>query len=247
MRVALMSDIHSNVRALAAVLRDVEQAAAGEVWVAGDTFGYYPWAADTFGLLGAAKPLAVLGNHDKWVVDAERAPHDLVGEIARANARDLAMHEPGALDWLASLSPVRRFERAGWAITIAHGTPDDPLEGRYYPDDARARDWIPRPGEIVVLGHTHHPLLRGTAREGLLLNPGSVGQPRDRSPMPSWALLDLATGTAELRRTSYDHRSTIAWLRDLGWNDRVTEALDRSARDASGATGGGPASGGLGC
>ena len=49
-----------------------------------------------------------------------------------------------------------------------------------------------------MLGQTHHPLLRGTAADGLLLNPGSVGQPRDGDPMPSWALLDLASGRAEL-------------------------------------------------
>lgn len=79
----------------------------------------------------------------------------------------------------------------------------------------------------MILGQTHYPLLRGDAGRGLLLNPGSVGQPRDRNPMPSWALLDLETGRAELRRTTYDNLLAMARLRALGWDEQVTRSLDK--------------------
>jgi predicted phosphodiesterase len=228
--VAVLSDIHSNAFALEAVLRDVEHAGVGEIWVCGDTFGYYPWAADCFRLLWGAQPIAVLGNHDRWVADAHSAPASIVGVIARDNARDLALHSPAAFDWLAALAPTLSFARNRWKITMAHGTPDDPLEGRYYPDDTRSHPWLPCGNEILVLGQTHYPILRGDARSGLVLNPGSVGQSRDLNPMPSWAVLDIESGTAELCRTTYDNTSAMKLLRSLDWDDRVTRALGKRAK-----------------
>jgi len=227
MLVAVLSDIHSNAFALSVVLQDAERIGVGELWVGGDTFGYYPWAAETFRLIGTVEPVGVLGNHDRWVLDADLAPGNIAGEVARRNASDLATHNPLGLDWLASLAPVTKFERSGWKITIAHGTPEDPLEGRYYPDDVQPYDWLPQKGEILILGQTHYPIVRGCARDGLLLNPGSVGQSRDGNAMPSWALLDLATGSAELRRTVYDSGTVTAALRELHWDERLTHALER--------------------
>jgi predicted phosphodiesterase len=225
--VAVLSDIHSNVFALQAVLRDADQAGASEVWVSGDTFGYYPWAAESFGLLRERDPIAVLGNHDGWVARPASAPGNIVGEIARHNAGSLAAQAPAALAWLASLPVERRFESRGWRVRMTHGTPDDALDGRYYPDDDQPYSWLPGPGEVLILGQTHYPVARGAGPTGLLLNPGSVGQPRDGNPMPSWALLDLAQGTAELRRTAYDQRSVMARLADMGWDSRVILALDK--------------------
>jgi predicted phosphodiesterase len=225
--VAVLSDIHSNVFALRAVLHDVELAGVSEIWVCGDTFGYYPWAADTFRLLRGTHPIAVMGNHDGWVVGSQSAPRNIAGEIAHRNAMDLALHCPSALDWLRALKTTVGFERCNWKIMMVHGTPDDPLEGRYYPDDIRSYPWLPRDGELLVMGQTHYPLLRGDAQVGLILNPGSVGQPRDRNPMPSWALLDLASGSAELRRTVYDHTKVMTLLSALDWDDRIIRALDK--------------------
>jgi predicted phosphodiesterase len=227
MRVAVLSDIHSNVHALEAVLRDVRASGADQTWLCGDTFGYYPWAAETFRLFDAAPAVAVLGNHDGWVADTGSAPADLTGEIARRNAADLTGRCPAALTWLAGLELVRQFRLGDWDIAMAHGTPDDPLDGRYYPDDAGNHSWLPAEGEILILGQTHYPIWRTSPRGGQVLNPGSVGQPRDGNPMPSWALLDLEAGTAELRRSTYDNIATMAQLRELSWNDSVIRALDK--------------------
>ncbi|MGO9078308.1 MAG: metallophosphoesterase family protein [Streptosporangiaceae bacterium] len=221
----MLSDIHSNVFALQAVLKDIEADDADGIWVCGDTFGYYPWATETFRLLSQREHVAVLGNHDAWIAARAPAPGNVAGEIAMRNALSLREYSPAALEWLAELALVLRFAPGDWKISMTHGTPDDPLDGRYYPDDARAYRWLPRPGEILLLGQTHYPILRGDASQGLMLNPGSVGQPRDGNPMPSWALLDLATGQAQLRRTTYDNISVMARLDALGWDSRVTRAL----------------------
>ncbi len=232
MRVAVLSDIHSNVFALQAVLDDLltmreQSPRIEEVWIAGDMFGYYPWAAETFRLLSSAHPVAVLGNHDEWVACPDGAPADVAGRLAEHNAEDLRAHSPEGLAWLTSLPAQQSLERGGLKITLVHGTPDEPLQGRYYPDDRHAYAWLPAPGEVLILGQTHRPLMRGDARSGLILNPGSVGQPRDGNPMPSWILLDLETGRAELRRTYYDNRAAMSRLSALGWNERITRALNR--------------------
>jgi predicted phosphodiesterase len=225
--VAAISDVHSNPFALGAVLRDADRAGVEQVWFAGDAFGYHPWAADTYALLRPAVQLAVLGNHDSWVIGEQTAPADFAGTTAMFNAAQLRNEQPAALTWLHSLPRVVTHEQAGWRITIAHGTPPEPLEGRHYPDDERPHDWLPQPGEIVVLGQTHRSLLRGNAAEGLLLNPGSVGQPRDGDPRPGWALIDLSSGRAQLRRSSYELGPVIARLRAIGWDERVVAKLDR--------------------
>jgi len=229
-RVAVIGDVHSNVFALAAVLREVGRSEVREVWLCGDAFGYYPWASATFRALLRAQPLAVLGNHDRWVLRADLAPANLAGGVARHNARELRRGAPSAFGWLAGLAPRRSFERSGWAISLAHGTPTDPFNGRYYPDDHAGYGWLPRPGQIVILGQTHHPLVRGEAASGLVLNPGSVGQPRDGDPGASWALLDLGSGRAHLRRTSYDHARVMARLAKLGWDEGLISALGRRER-----------------
>jgi predicted phosphodiesterase len=199
-RVAVLADIHCNVAALDAVLADATRAGAEAVWTAGDVFGYLPQAASTYRLLRTAGPdAAVLGNHDLWTLHPDLAPAG-IGDGARANAVTLDEWCPEALDWLTTVPQVLWRDRDGWRVMMCHGTPDDPLHGRYYPDDQTAYRWLPGPGEILILGQTHWPLCRGTAETGLLLNPGSVGQPRDGNPAPSWALLDTAAGTAELRR-----------------------------------------------
>ena len=198
MLVAVLSDVHANATALRAVLDDADAAGAAEVWSCGDVTGYGTQAADAVALLRAADAVCVMGNHDAWTTGLLEPPAGAIGNMARRHAGELAQD---ALDWLTVQPLVRTWPEGPWAIVMAHGTPDNPLDGRYYPDNAEKYGWLPGPGEIVVLGQTHYPILRGTASEGMLLNPGSVGQPRDGDPDPSWALLDLDTGTAELRRT----------------------------------------------
>jgi predicted phosphodiesterase len=231
MRVAVLSDVHANAYALATVLDDVERAGAEQVWFAGDAFGYHPWATDTYSLLAPATGPAVLGNHDSWLIGKQSAPADFAGTTAMYNAAQLRNERPEALSWLRSLPALLTQEIEGWTVTITHGTPASPLLGRYYPDDRESHEWLPRAGEILVLGQTHHPLLRGRAEDGLLLNPGSVGQPRDGDPRPSWALLDLATGRAQLRRSSYDLEAMVKRLRAIGWDEHVIAALERRRGD----------------
>jgi predicted phosphodiesterase len=227
MRIALLSDIHSNLHALDAVL-----AAAGAVdavWHLGDVVGYGPDPDAVVARLRAVNAIGVKGNHDSaacggpeidWFnPDARRAM-----EWTRATIDD----ETRA--WLAAL-PERRVE-AGF--DLVHGSPREPL-WEYVVSSSVARDNLAvLETDVGLHGHTHLPvawledgdrveLIRARAGQRLelggrraLLNPGSVGQPRDGNPAAAFAILDLAAPAIEWRRVEYDVAAVQSAMRSAG-------------------------------
>jgi predicted phosphodiesterase len=227
MRIVLLSDIHSNLTALDAVL-----AAAGSVdavWHLGDVVGYGPDPDAVVARLRDVGAVGVRGNHDSaacggpeidWFnPDARRAM-----EWTRATISD----ETRA--WLAAL-PERRVE-AG--IDLVHGSPREPL-WEYVTSAAVARDNLALLETAIGLhGHTHLPvawledrdrveLMRARPGQRLqldgvraLLNPGSVGQPRDGNPAAAFAILDPDGPTIEWRRAEYDIPAVQAAMRAVG-------------------------------
>ncbi len=230
MKIAVLSDIHSNCFALEAVLNEMAAESPDAVILLGDTFGYYPWALETYRLVDPLHCLAILGNHDKLLLDTEPPlPTPYYWEIAKQNAQDLAA-APEALDWLRGLAPMGAADFSGTHVAFCHGTPDDPLYGRYYPDGPAEPTWGPKTGDILLLGHTHYPLIRPLVGGRLIANPGSVGQPRDGDTRASWGLLFPKERRFELRRTPYDVSGTMERLVRLGWDPRAIEALRKDYR-----------------
>jgi putative phosphoesterase len=229
-KVAVLSDIHSNCFALQAVIEEMTAENPDALIVLGDTFGYYPWALETYRCVHKLHPLALLGNHDKLVIETDPPPVETVHwEIAKQNEQDLVA-DLGALLWLRELLPKREWTIGGTQVLCCHGTPDDPLNGRYYPDDSQDPPWRPKANDVLLMGHTHYPLVRTVAGGGLIANPGSVGQPRDGDLRASWGLFYPLERRFELRRTRYDVEGTIEKLRELGWHSLAIEALRKSYR-----------------
>jgi predicted phosphodiesterase len=206
MRVGLISDIHGNHVALAVVL----DALRGEVDVicfVGDLCGYYPFVNECVELLASFSVTGVRGNHDQVLIECLDAgtspPPEYGARYGSALARSLAVLSPEAQVFIRSLPVTRSQQWAGMGATVVHGAPWDPLEGRVYPD---FRDWDrfdAVPSDLVVLGHTHHPIQREQAGR-LLVNPGSVGQPRDRSSWAAYAVLDADRGAVHSQRVHFD-------------------------------------------
>lgn len=227
MRIALLSDIHSNLPALDAVL-----AAAGAVdaiWHLGDVVGYGPDPDGVVARLRDVGATGVRGNHDAaacggseidWFnPDARRAmewTRTAISEETRA--------------WLADLPERRQAE----GFDLVHGSPREPV-WEYVTSPGVALDNLRLLQAPVGLhGHTHVPvawiqdgerveLVRGRAGGTLgldgrrvLLNPGSVGQPRDGNPAASFAILDTEAGTVEWRRAAYDIAAVQAAMRAAG-------------------------------
>ena len=219
MIVALLSDIHANVVALEAVLHDLPEASA--IWVMGDTVGYGPDPAPTLALLRERGATLIAGNHDRAVATGEGI--ELFNPVARTAAERHRSWLDGAdRDFLAGL-PVTLEPAAGWAM--CHGSPRDPLWEYIF--DARTARYamagLAVPGCCV--GHTHVPARFPVGDARVMINPGSVGQPRDGDPRASYALLDAELATVEFRRVAYDIQETQKRMRALKLPDMLADRL----------------------
>ncbi|WP_290815860.1 metallophosphoesterase [Halovivax sp.] len=217
MQVGLISDVHGNRIALEAVLADMPPVDA--LLCAGDVVGYNPWPAECVGELRAREVPTVMGNHDRAVVEDTAFRFNRMAKAGVEHARRALGAE--ALDWLESL-PVERRACDG-RVRIVHGHPDDP--DRYtYPEDFSPR--LLDDEDVLVLGHTHVQHAERYA-EGIVVNPGSVGQPRDGDPRAAYAVVDLEARTVETRRVAYDVETVQEAVREAGLPDRIATRLAR--------------------
>ena len=204
MKVGLVSDVHANRVALAAVLSDMPPVDA--LVNAGDVVGYNPWPRECVEAMwdpsavvdsAPAGPVAtVMGNHDRAVHHDTGFRFNGMAQAGVAHARAELGEEH--LEWLGELPDERTLFDG--RLKVVHGHPEDP--DRYtYPGTFGPE--LLGEEEVLVLGHTH---VQAAERfeEGVVVNPGSVGQPRDRDPRAAYATLDLDAAEVELHRVAYD-------------------------------------------
>lgn len=206
MKVALISDVHGNLPGLDAVIAAAE-AEGVEQWLCmGDLVGYYYWPAEVVERLEARQTIMVRGNHERYLEEVRANPARLA-ELTGQYGHGLAIALEALDDLrgrLTALPDRRAVECDGLRILLCHGSPENP-DAYIYPDAAPAeRAAMAAPGyDMVCFGHTHHPVI--WREQGVLVvNPGSVGQPRDWRPGACWALLDTADRSVALRREAYD-------------------------------------------
>ncbi len=246
MRYLLLSDVHANAVALAAVLRHAETKRWQEVIFLGDAVGYYPQPEEVIATLSAL-PLAaaLLGNHDAMLLEPDTggAATGVVTEVIGKQRRTLSR---SARTFLAGLSG--RAEADGWEAV--HST----LEGSWdYVDSlARAQSEPARMSRpLLFFGHTHVPVVYlFTEHQGewlsrsvpltkeassyrlppnarALVNPGSVGQPRDGVPLASYAVFDDQTRVLEHFRVPFDIRAVQQRVLAAGYPVTLAARLER--------------------
>jgi len=249
MRALVVSDIHGNVHALEAVLRaaaDVGPPVTG-LWNLGDVVGYGATPNEVVALLRERATLNVRGNHDRVCCGLSSAAgfNPVAAEAAMWTLRNLTQEN---LDWLRALpqGPVRASE----SVLLAHGSP---LHEDHYILSMRDA-WAPlqrMESEITFFGHTHvqggfsqqqqeweedRPVYKHTggaesflmqipAGSRHLINPGSVGQPRDSDPRASFAIFDDEAATVTFWRVPYDVPAAQAAIRQAGLPDRLATRL----------------------
>lgn len=229
MRLAVLSDIHSNYYALKAVLRDIRKEKINKIVILGDIFGYYPWATETYEVIKEIPCIIIKGNHDLLI--SREYPPTPIPEYWHAiinNRKSLQEKHPESLVWLTNLDCYKNFKVDNMKIALFHGTPKNPCSGRFYPDDSNVYKWFPRENEILMLGHTHYPIFKEINGGGLIINPGSVGQPRDGNPMPSWGIFDTIKLSFDFKRTNYNLKEPIAFLKKMNWDKRSILALEKN-------------------
>lgn len=237
MRVALLSDIHANVVALDAVLAELP--AVDRTWVMGDTVGYGPDPAEVLARLRDRGAVLVAGNHDLAVATGAGldAFNPVAARAARLHSEWLSAEDR---EFLGGLPTVVKTD----GVTLVHGSVLDPVWE--YVWDARTAYASLSAAETALTcnGHTHIPALfelagpRVTSTLGrgevgfsgqALVNPGSVGQPRDRDPRAAWAILDTERRTVEFMRTAYDVAETQRRIRERGLPGFLADRLASGA------------------
>lgn len=237
---AILSDIHSNLEALRAVLEDARGQGAEEIWCLGDTVGYGANPNECLELLSAAGALLIAGNHD-WAAVGKLGVEWFNPDAATAalwTGRQLSEPHRRLLEGL----PLR--ERRG-DFSLAHGSPREPLW------EYLTSSWVARPSfdhfdtPYCLVGHTHLPAVfaydprrdhcqmrdfsaeepLSLGDERLIINPGSVGQPRNGDPLASYALLEEGKGWLLRRRVAYDVETAQRRIREAGLPPRLWQRL----------------------
>jgi diadenosine tetraphosphatase ApaH/serine/threonine PP2A family protein phosphatase len=234
MRIAILTDIHANREALQAVLADAGACAVDRFAILGDTVGYGPdpgWCLDKVADLVATGAICVKGNHDDAAVTGPDASF-------RSDARAAILWTAAQLTatqkaFLATL-PMRHSEED---VLYVHASAHSPADWIYVTGAQKAMASFRVCTErLIVCGHVHVPALMHCDRGGdvrqsafpfgkpipllrsrrWLAVVGSVGQPRDGSPLAGYAILDLTTNELTFRRVPYDTAATVQKLRAAG-------------------------------
>ena len=242
MRVAVVSDIHANLHALEAVLDAIDADPPDELWCLGDLVGYGPRPNEAVEIVRTRAQLCLLGNHDLGVLgrlDLEEFSPDAATSATWTQA--VLLDENRA--FLEGLEPEAKVERA----ELFHASPRDPVWEYVVSEETAQAAFELTVSPLVLVGHSHVALsislvdgqLNGTvAPDGTevrledarrLLNPGSVGQPRDGDPRAAWLALDFDAGSARFHRVPYDIAQTQSELRERDLPEALAERLAHGA------------------
>jgi predicted phosphodiesterase len=236
-RVAIVSDIHGNLHALEAVLEAIDRDTPDAIWCLGDLVGYGPRPNRCCTVVAERADFCLIGNHDLAVLgllDLDEFQPD-----AAISARwTAAALEDAPRAYLESLESSGEREGVG----LFHASPRDPVWEYVLTPEVAAASMAVASQELVLVGHSHVALhyrvsdgmllpahdgtQLGLSDDRWLLNPGSVGQPRDTDPRAAWLLLDLEARRASFHRVDYDVAKTQTEIRDRGLPEALAARLE---------------------
>lgn len=221
---SVLSDVHANLEALDAVLKEVE---GDTLLCLGDFVDYGAQPNEVIEALASRGTKSILGNHDAAA---------LTGDVSLFNPRAAMGSKwtrsrltPGSAEFLRGLPQEMRLRVEGAEFYFAHGSPDDRL-WEYV--DPRAHEGLfgyylaKVEADAMGLGHTHVPYVwRGD--KGVVFNPGSVGQPRDGDRRASFAVVRVDGGSVEVdvRRVEYDSGKAASKIREAGLPESFADRL----------------------
>ena len=244
MRALIVSDIHSNLEALEAVIADAQGRGGFDViWCLGDSVGYGPDPIACLDLLRSFPLVAVAGNHDRAALDLRESA--AFNSAAAFSANWTAQQLPEEhRSFLAGLPEVAIAD----SFTLVHGSLRAPLREYLLNEEAAASTFGRLTSSYCLVGHSHLPFLCLENRDGprfvqfsedepfalderrLIANSGSVGQPRDYDPRPSYAIFlqedPETSGLLERHRVEYARAATQEKMRNAGLPRSLIDRLD---------------------
>jgi predicted phosphodiesterase len=239
MQVAILSDIHGNRHAFEAVLADAERSGADEMWCLGDLVGYGAEPDACVELARRHAAICLAGNHDLGVTGEIGLDEFSTGAAIAARWTQETLTDAN-LEFLRALQP----EGEEGAIGLYHASPRDPVWEYVLSALLAELCFDVQRQRVALIGHSHvalsfvrpeNDVATGEPRRHgdeldiaggeWLLNPGSVGQPRDGDPRAAWLMLDLDNWRASWRRVEYDIAGAAAAIRAARLPDSLAERL----------------------
>jgi predicted phosphodiesterase len=239
MKYGIFSDIHGNLEALQRVLESMNRLGVERKVCLGDIVGYGPFPNECVELVKEHSDVVILGNHDSVAVGRESSEDWNNYNAQRAIEWTAKTLNTSSADYLRKLPYMVNEE----SLCFVHASPWEAEKWRYVSSLDDAVDAFSFfTSKICFIGHTHWPII--VIMEGeqsfhvsetlfhtwqptqrLLVNDGSVGQPRDRNPLASWCLCDTEKMSVEIVRVAYDISKTQAAMRKLGLADFLINRL----------------------
>jgi putative phosphoesterase len=227
-KIAVISDIHSNLPALESVLMDIDQKGITQIYCLGDLVGYYCFFNEVVTLIKERNIPCLLGNHDDALINKNG-----IIERSRTCTNVLTWQLPRMTqetsDYLKTLNASMEIEFNGKKIQMVHAGLADPVDEYVYDvnDDYLKNNNFAN--DILISGHTHLIAYKKFYSGKMWINPGSVGQPRDFNRKASYAILDEAMNV-EFVRVAYDFNKTISAMKEIGFDDYISEGLNNGKK-----------------
>lgn len=230
-RIAILSDIHGDTRALEAVIADARALGATEYWLLGDILLPGPGREDLFDLLDTIPiTAAVRGNWDDCVLEALDGEYGLEDpqEIQLLRLTQYLMEglDPKRIDWLRSLPLVEKKEVNGIRFSLTHNLPEKNYGGDLRPANVTENfdQLLDDQTDMAIYGHVHKQLLRYGNQGQQILNPGTIGMPYfDWEPIQNhraqYALIDVeedGVTNLQFRKVAYDYEGELQDAKDKG-------------------------------
>ncbi|PTD94386.1 metallophosphoesterase [archaeon SCG-AAA382B04] len=222
MKVGLISDVHANFPALKQVLEELSD--VDFVFCAGDVIGYNPFPSKVISEFREREIDCVLGNHDRAYLEENTEWFNSLA--ARAIDWNIQNTSNSARKYIERLPESLEREVCGKKFYITHGSLRSVKE-YIYPSthSIKLRGMLEETGcDVLVLGHTHVPMIKELDK-GFVVNPGSVGQPRDGDKRASYLLMDLDEMSFEVKRASYEIDRVVEEIKKTKLPNRLGERL----------------------
>jgi putative phosphoesterase len=224
MRIGVIADPHSNLAALQAVLKQLPKVDA--IICAGDLVGYGAEPNEVIELISKRKVQAVLGNHDHGAITRDVSGFNQFAAKAVLWTSDNLGKDN--VKFLRNLREELTLNYGGKRVHVVHGSPRDHLFEYVFPDISN-RELLELTrnvdADVIILGHTHMPMQQ-VIQGKLVINPGGVGQPRDRDPKASYMILTLDDEVSvKHERVEYDIESTAKKIEAAGLPNELATRL----------------------
>ena len=223
-KIAVISDIHSNLDAFKVVLKEIRQLGINDIYCCGDIVGYGAEPNECVELVRKNEIISVKGNHDISCVNLQ--DKELFNQFGRVaiewSSKKLTEENK---QFLFNLPKHLKLKK----IYLVHGSPINPIWEYVLPDASKS--YLKRliketkqDIDVLIMGHTHIPFIK-EIKDKLIINPGAVGQPRDNNPKASFCILDAKTKKTEIKRVEYNIKKTAEKIKKAGLPEFLAERL----------------------